>query len=843
MKIIQFLNDDLVLWSNFLESQYQTLLQSDNVGAVGCKIIKSDHELLEAGSTVFNNGACAGYGRLKHPNDYEYRFVRPVHYISGACLMIRKKLFDQYPFNEKLFPAYYEDTDLQMNLKHNLKQRILYNPDAVVYHLEHGTFQQAKAEQLMIESSKVFHNRWEKQLKDATSHINLEDSALKWRYDNQQELRILVIDDFIPRTEIGCGYIRAYCNYCVLSGISSQITIYGTEDHTVQTKDVSILNLQRSGIELVLSHPAESNWDKCEELKGFLSQSSRQGYDLLFVSRSSVMVKCQGYVRDYCIKNNCKIIYDSESSFYRRHELLIDASKKHYISQYTYVNIPVKYVGEIQLYKELELNATEFVDAFVVVADYEKKITEQNIASMKKSKPVHVIGHMLPFTSPTVTSFQQREGLLITGGYNGYMYYNGDATWWFLHYCWKAILQRLPHIRLKLVGYKIPQEIYELVRQENHQNIDFFDQVETVWPYYESSRLAVLPHQYGAGIQWKISEYLAAGLPSVLTDKAALPYTQEERDSLFFTANQGTHQEFIEKIVLAYTNEKLWTERREAGLKWVHRTHDRNLVAKDIFNTVQSTFPQRKLTLNQEKMNRCIDKRNALATKSYHSAILNPATIINPTNLHPVIYDPSNAIAKVLNNIPMPEEFRASLQIIKHLNIDVYQGNYTGRPLIATMKFVGLKPCVQWSETIPQDRLDLVKPAVFNRDKKNKQLINIHQDILIPSHTYRTGQKACDASLQSLQYALTYGQMILITKFADCNRILLEDYFKSLSSTFIITNSNEHEKKNNDLNTIKTCIRDAQGELNSLYMIWPMAMAYDRYLNQLRYHLTTKTSS
>jgi GT2 family glycosyltransferase len=136
---ILFLNDDIFLHGEFISSMHRLAshhqkLRSHGfsvpeVGAVGCKLVTKDGEtLLEAGSLIWKGAKCAGYGHENtNPGQAEFHYVRPVDYISGACLMVNKTDFLQYGgFDGNTFKAYYEDTDLQMHIQHDLKKDILF---------------------------------------------------------------------------------------------------------------------------------------------------------------------------------------------------------------------------------------------------------------------------------------------------------------------------------------------------------------------------------------------------------------------------------------------------------------------------------------------------------------------------------------------------------------------------------------------------------------------------------------------------------------------------------------------------------------------------------------------
>ena len=59
--------------------------------------------------------------------DSQGRHVRRIHYSSAACLFVKRYVFlNAGGFNDKLYEAYFEDTHLQMHIRHKQHKLILY---------------------------------------------------------------------------------------------------------------------------------------------------------------------------------------------------------------------------------------------------------------------------------------------------------------------------------------------------------------------------------------------------------------------------------------------------------------------------------------------------------------------------------------------------------------------------------------------------------------------------------------------------------------------------------------------------------------------------------------------
>ncbi len=91
---ILLLNNDAQLLPGTIRSALRTLTSAPDIGAVGGKIVLMDGTLQEAGSIIWNNGSCFGYGRGDDPLAPEYMFRRDVDYCSGAFLMTPRRVWE-----------------------------------------------------------------------------------------------------------------------------------------------------------------------------------------------------------------------------------------------------------------------------------------------------------------------------------------------------------------------------------------------------------------------------------------------------------------------------------------------------------------------------------------------------------------------------------------------------------------------------------------------------------------------------------------------------------------------------------------------------------------------------
>lgn len=132
------LNDDIeVATPNWLERMVMYSAQP-GIGAVGGKLLWEDGRLQHVGVN-FEDGLP---GHLHHgfAGDFRgygngIRVARDLLAITGACLMTSRELFEEVGGLSTTFPVNYNDIDYCLKL-HSRGQRIVYDPDLVMFHFE-----------------------------------------------------------------------------------------------------------------------------------------------------------------------------------------------------------------------------------------------------------------------------------------------------------------------------------------------------------------------------------------------------------------------------------------------------------------------------------------------------------------------------------------------------------------------------------------------------------------------------------------------------------------------------------------------------------------------------------
>ena len=270
-----FLNNDTVVHPGSVAAALDTLARDPSIGAVGGRLVFPDGRLQEAGSIIWNDGSCLGYGRGDSPWLAPYAFERDVDFCSAAFLLTPRSRFTALGgFDPRYEPAYYEDADYCVRLW-KAGARVVYDPRAVVTHVEFGSAASAaRAVTMQLERRSTFvdaHRAW---LARQPAPLPARPRTASARAG--QGLRILVVDDRVPRRSMGFGFPRAAALVSSLVELGHSVTLLPTSagDEDLERAYVDIPRR----VEVVSGDVSQRVRDLFQE---------RQGeYDVVLVSRS-----------------------------------------------------------------------------------------------------------------------------------------------------------------------------------------------------------------------------------------------------------------------------------------------------------------------------------------------------------------------------------------------------------------------------------------------------------------------------------------------------------------------------------------------------------------------------
>lgn len=522
-KFIVFLNNDTVVQQGWLQSLL-TLIQSDaTIGMVGSKLVYPDGLLQEAGGIIWSDASGWNYGRLGMPIQSEYNYVKEVDYISGASILIPTKLWKKIGgFDERFVPAYYEDSDLAMEVRRN-GYKVMYQPESVVIHFEgvsHGTDVQSGIKEFQVKNKSKFLAKWSQELTD--KHSPNEQELFLARDRSQNKKTILVIDHYVPEFDRDAGSKSIY--QCLATFVRMGMNVKFLGDNFVKKEPYTKL-LQQMGVEVLYGYEYSSGWRSWIENNG-------RFFDYVFLNRPHITEKYIDHIRRF---TSAKIIYYGHDLHFLREQRQYEIEQNKAL---------LKSASE---WKEKEKNIFDKADFVLYPSQIEVDLVKQINSNIQ-------VYQMPPFCyeNQTGNDYQDytntTENLLFVGGFKHPP--NEDGMLWFCREIFPLIQKKQKDIRLIIAGSNPTQAILNL-QSDDIKVTGFVSDLE-LKKLYENCRIVIAPLRYGAGIKGKIVEAIYYRKPVITTKIGAEGLAIESGEIL--TAE--TPQEFAESVVELYNDFK-----------------------------------------------------------------------------------------------------------------------------------------------------------------------------------------------------------------------------------------------------------------------------------------------
>ena len=553
-KYLLFVNNDTQLEPHSISSALQTLKSSDDIGAVGGRITLADGNLQEAGSIIWRDGSCLGYGRGESSLNPPFMFKRDVDYCSAVFLMTRRDLFlAGGGFDNAYLPAYCEDTDYCARLWQKGK-RVVYDPDAVVVHHEFASSASRQAAiDLQARHQELFasrHSDWLQQQHPPQNAL----AARTHRRNGAQ--RILVLDDRVPHVSLGSGFPRSNGILRHFVELGHHVTCYPLtfiqEDWTSVYEDIP------REVEVMVGYGLP-------ELEKFLSD--RMGfYDVLFVSRPHNLENLRVLMRQkpHLFRGIMKI-YDAEALVSLR-----DIERK--LLKGTKVC-----AQERQQLVEKEVELAGCCDRVVSVSDQEsREFSRYGLGH------VSVLGHALRVL-PTPNGFADRKDLLFVGAIHEHKSPNADSVLWFS----RKILPRVQ----RLLGYDVNLSIAGVMPANieeglDRKSIEVKGVVKDLSELYNQHRIFIAPTRFSAGIPLKILEAAAYGVPVVATSIVGRKLGWTGGHELLLADDENA---FAQACARLYRDPELWNYLRENAFSRVAREYSPEAFSEQLRTIIEPT--------------------------------------------------------------------------------------------------------------------------------------------------------------------------------------------------------------------------------------------------------------
>lgn len=539
-KYLLLLNNDTQVQYGALESARDLLDKDPEVGAVGGRLVLPDAKIQEAGSIVWKDGSCLGYGRGLSINDPSVMFQREVDYCSGAFLMTRLDLFKQLNgFDDAFAPAYYEEVDYCVRLWQE-GYKVVYEPNATIIHFEFGSAasrdwaeqQQKKNQVLLVKKHSAFvATRWAPELSNV-AHA---------RFALRAPHRIVFIEDRVPFPWMGSGFPRSKeLLDCVVKAFGDTAYVSLCVTNAEKLDWSAIHKILDPRVELTIAQTRTSLAKALQERRP----------DLIIVCRPHNMKLLNEALEQHPeIGAHARIIYDAEALFTVR-----DVEQKK-------LNGEALTAAQIDELLNREISLIQPAHVVLTVSEREKQIFKKYCA-----QPVIVAAHSVN-QEVYRTPFAQRSGFLFVGSIHSENSPNADSLLWFFEKIWPKIRSRLgDDVGLKVAGLNNSRE----VKAACPKGVELLGRVDDLGPLYQSARVFIAPTRYSAGIPLKVLEAAGSGLPCVITPQLCQQLSWKDGSECVVGRDA---EKFAEQCIKLYRDRALWTSVQDFGLKSIEQRY------------------------------------------------------------------------------------------------------------------------------------------------------------------------------------------------------------------------------------------------------------------------------
>jgi O-antigen biosynthesis protein len=551
-------NNDIEVQLGWLEAMLECAESDESVGVVAPKFVSPDGSLSEAGAIIWSDGTGANFGRGDEPGRFQYEYRREVDYGSAAALMVRGELWTEAGgFDERYLPMYYEDADLCFEA-HERGWRVLYEPRAVVMHVEGGTVgtDLEEGHKRHQEANRPkFVEKWRARLE--TEHLRSGEMRVRRAADRYRREQVLIVDHRMPMWDRDAGSLR------MLEIMRSLLRLgYGVNflpDNFTPVEPYTA-ELQQLGVEVIYGQV---------DIRAELAEMGSLLTSVI-MSRPHTASRWLDTVRE--LAPSALAIYDTVDLHWMREtrRVALDAAGRAGQNG----SISARGARAMAL-RELELAMVRASDVTVTVTEEERGhvLAEVPDARVTIVPTIHEIASDVPPSDG-------RSGVLFVGGFEHPP--NVDAATYLVREVMPLVWAVRADVKVTIVGSHAPREVEALATSR----VDVRGWVAELDPLLDAARVLVAPVRFGAGMKGKVTQGLAAGLPIVTTPVGAEGLDASDGEQMLIG---DTAEALAERILRVVENDALWQSLSEQGQELITAKCSREVLDERLRETLASS--------------------------------------------------------------------------------------------------------------------------------------------------------------------------------------------------------------------------------------------------------------
>ncbi|MCR4663026.1 MAG: glycosyltransferase family 4 protein [Endomicrobiaceae bacterium] len=221
---------------------------------------------------------------------------------------------------------------------------------------------------------------------------------------------------------------------------------------------------------------------------------------------------------------------------------------------------------------QYEKKILDFFSSVIVLTERDKKLIENLNNNIKAT--IIPTGVDSEFYKPNDYTDNEKN-LVFVGHYRHFP--NADAIVYFVKNIFPKVIQKIPDIKLYIVGSGVTKAVEEL----KNDNIIITGEVEDIKQYLKRPNIFVAPVRLGGGIKGKVLEAMAMGVPVVATKEAVSGIDYSIGD---FALVSDDADVFADNVVKLYNDDDLYKTLAENSRKIVEENYNWKKIADKLNN-------------------------------------------------------------------------------------------------------------------------------------------------------------------------------------------------------------------------------------------------------------------
>ncbi|WP_082145568.1 glycosyltransferase [Microvirga massiliensis] len=527
-RFIAFLGRQSEPASRWLDELIYPVELFDRIGAVSAQVLDGNGRLRETGARFLVDGRLEAITGSGNPNSPEFSHTRQIDAVSRSGLLIARSVWEQVGgFSEAFATDNQIDADLCLKVR-AAGLRICVAPLSSISILSASW---AASEPLPFGDDNWFKRKWAGLLREAPSRTG---NGIR-RPDPDGSRRVLFIDQQLPRIDIDAGSYAAIQEMRLFQALNFRVSFLPLNLLHLGAYTEALL---RMGVE-ALHAPF------CTSLEQALAARAGQ-FDVVYITRYNVAQSVIPLVRRY--QPDTKIVFNVADLHFLR-ELRAGIAEKR-----------DDQIRRSRLTRDAEFEVIRQVDLTLSYSDTEQAII---LSHQLGDANVARVSWIVEPTSD-VPAFENRRDIAFLGSFGHRP--NVEAVKFFAAEVLPVLRRRMPGIQVNIFGSQMSAEVAEL----EQDGLVVHGHVEDLREVFDRARLFIAPLRSGAGIKGKVLAAMAAGIPTILSPIAVEGIAAKPRTDFLLAESPA---QWVDAIVDAYGNEKLWTSLSNSALNLVRDSY------------------------------------------------------------------------------------------------------------------------------------------------------------------------------------------------------------------------------------------------------------------------------